>query len=538
MKRPLDVDGGEVKTPVEKPKKRKLTDDEAEQLKRELNNAGREQDPEKAVRLFDQAMENDVVLNLKHLQVVLHLISGGEDWHLKLDSFLGPDSNLPEVVKDKNLCRRDKDIYLYMRKRGIELNEFVYTGLARIAVLCGDPEGALRIARDCTARAKSGKNPKITKPRLRTFTPALLGFCKKNNLDRAMEVESELRRLELALTEPEYREMLSAAVRTRNESCGTYILECMVREILKVEDPTAKVLEAYFRDYNERSGKKIGNGSGKYVVSRAKIAEDGKCSASGKYLTKLDLKEGEMMTLAEKISGLAIQRENRSDAFKMFKNYLKKYGPYDIIIDGANVGFFGQSKQGIFTFGQVETMVKEVRKRWPDRKALIVLHSRRIHSFTKGNRYNANMVERMNHSRELFSTPSGSNDDWYWIYAAVLSGPRGLIVTNDEMRDHIFQTLESKNFQRWKLCHQVRFSIYNDRVDFVMPGKYTTAIQRHQSSWWFPITKEKVVRKRHEKKEREVMNPGMVKKVELEREWLSCNFVEIEEGEVEPEPGM
>lgn len=27
----------------------------------------------------------------------------------------------------------------------------------------------------------------------------------------------------------------------------------------------------------------------------------------------------------------------------------------------------------------------------------------------------------------------------YWIYAAVAAGEKGLLVSNDEMRDHIFQ---------------------------------------------------------------------------------------------------
>ena len=38
----------------------------------------------------------------------------------------------------------------------------------------------------------------------------------------------------------------------------------------------------------------------------------------------------------------------------------------------------------------------------------------------------------------------------YWMYAAVKAGREGLLVSNDEMRDHIFQLLAPKFFHKWK----------------------------------------------------------------------------------------
>jgi hypothetical protein len=42
----------------------------------------------------------------------------------------------------------------------------------------------------------------------------------------------------------------------------------------------------------------------------------------------------------------------------------------------------------------------------------------------------------------------------YWLYAAVKL--RCLLVTNDEMRDHIFELIGSNFFNQWKERHQVR----------------------------------------------------------------------------------
>lgn len=43
----------------------------------------------------------------------------------------------------------------------------------------------------------------------------------------------------------------------------------------------------------------------------------------------------------------------------------------------------------------------------------------------------------------------------YWLYATVKLGC--LLVTNDEMRDHIFELLGSNFFNQWKERHQVRY---------------------------------------------------------------------------------
>lgn len=43
----------------------------------------------------------------------------------------------------------------------------------------------------------------------------------------------------------------------------------------------------------------------------------------------------------------------------------------------------------------------------------------------------------------------------YWLYAAIKF--KCLLVTNDEMRDHIFQLLGNDFFPRWKERHQVIF---------------------------------------------------------------------------------
>jgi len=42
----------------------------------------------------------------------------------------------------------------------------------------------------------------------------------------------------------------------------------------------------------------------------------------------------------------------------------------------------------------------------------------------------------------------------YWLYATIKF--KCLLVTNDEMRDHLFQLLGNDFFPKWKERHQVR----------------------------------------------------------------------------------
>jgi len=85
------------------------------------------------------------------------------------------------------------------------------------------------------------------------------------------------------------------------------------------------------------------------------------------------------------------------------------------------------------------------------------LHVRRVKGGPANHHRSKQIVDRWKRAGELFTTPAGSNDDWYWLYAAVASGDDAFLVSNDEMRDHVFQMLPSpKLFARWKERHQAR----------------------------------------------------------------------------------
>lgn len=57
--------------------------------------------------------------------------------------------------------------------------------------------------------------------------------------------------------------------------------------------------------------------------------------------------------------------------------WFDRHGPYDILVDGANVAFYGQNREGGgFSWPQVIDMVKKLQRDSPDKKILLVSKSK------------------------------------------------------------------------------------------------------------------------------------------------------------------
>ncbi|KAK8966264.1 hypothetical protein KSP40_PGU009567 [Platanthera guangdongensis] len=115
---------------------------------------------------------------------------------------------------------------------------------------------------------------------------------------------------------------------------------------------------------------------------------------------------------------------------------------------------------------------------------LVVLHCSRVRAGPADKPNNKRLLASWKKAGALYATPPGSNDDWYWLYAAV--NCKSLVVTNDEMRDHLFALLGNNFFPRWKEKHQVRLTISSGPT-FHMPPSYSIIIQESErGSWHIP----------------------------------------------------
>ena len=135
-------------------------------------------------------------------------------------------------------------------------------------------------------------------------------------------------------------------------------------------------------------------------------------------------------------------------------------------------------------------------------KPLVVLHHYHLHHLRKQKDPGLQILEvivlqlvyeqNLHKDNLLYFVREGSNDDWYWLYVALMSPTRMValtisvevqFVTNDQMRDHLFNADDDENlFRVFRDERQIKYKIpplakSASDVSFRFPFKYTTCIQ-------------------------------------------------------------
>ncbi|KAJ6290964.1 hypothetical protein OIU78_026656 [Salix suchowensis] len=396
------------------------------------------------LRLYDEARENGVELNQQHYNVLLYLCSQNEG----------------ENVND--LRKQGYEIFQQMIIDKVPPNEATFTNAARLASAMEDPEMAFDLV-------KQMKSFGIL-PKLRSYEPELSALLKVsvdvNNADKVYELLHRLR----------------TSVRQVTESTVAIIEDWFkskhAAKTGKENWDVRKVKEGVARGGGGWHGQGW-LGCGQWRVVRTQMDKDGVCGSCGERLACIDIDPRETENFAISLSKLALRREVKAD-FTRFQDWLQQHGPFDAVADGANLSL---KNPQTFSFSQLNAVVHRLRGMSPSKKLpLVILHKSRVTFGSAQNPCNKKMLERWKNSGALYVTPPGSNDDWYWLYAAVCC--KCLLVTNDEMRDHLFQLLGTSFFPRWKEKHQVRLSVSRSGIALQMPPPYSIVIQESENGRW------------------------------------------------------
>ena len=199
--------------------------------------------------------------------------------------------------------------------------------------------------------------------------------------------------------------------------------------------------------------------------------------------------------------------QQRRNHWNQFQSFLMQCGTdIDILIDGANVGYYEQNFNGApkhVDYHQINWMVQHFITKLKKR-VLLIMHSRHFASNLMP-KFAQPIVQGWINNNILYQTPPGMNDDWFWLHAALHFGPGTCIVTNDEMRDHHFQMIAPRAFIRWRDRHQIHFNfghwvqeknetISNDNrkvreVILQYPEPYSRRIQRVLDGLVIPLPK-------------------------------------------------
>ncbi|XP_024629259.2 proteinaceous RNase P 2 isoform X2 [Medicago truncatula] len=404
-----------------------------------------------------------------------------------------------EVVKEYAL-QRGFEVYENMRMSKVEMNEAALTSVARMAMALSDGDKAFEMV----------KQMKILgiNPRLRSYGPALSTYCNNGEIDKAFDVEKHMLEHGVYPEEPELEALLRVSIRGGKSDRVYYVLHKLRSSVRKVSTTTADLIVDWFKS---KIALKVGKrkwdnglimkamqnngggwhgtgwlGKGKWQVLQTSVRKDGMCKCCGVQLATIDLDPVETENFAKSVASIAISNEKNSN-FQTFQKWLDYYGPFEAVIDAANVGLYSQGK---FMPSKINAVVNELRQKLPSKKfPLIVLHHRRIKGDKRDVPINKALVDRWNNANVLYATPTGSNDDWYWLYAAIKF--KCLLVSNDEMRDHLFQLLGNDFFPKWKERHQVRFGFSDAGLEFYMPPPCSVVIQESEEGHWhIPIEAE------------------------------------------------
>ncbi|URD76838.1 Pentatricopeptide repeat-containing protein [Musa troglodytarum] len=411
-------------------------------LRHQLGLCSQSGDLARALHLYDDARGAATSLSVHHFNILLYLCSSSAD---------------PVGLE------RGFQIYRQMGLDGVAPNEATFTSVARLAAAKEDPD----LAFDLIKQMSSVGIP----PKLRSFGPALFGFCKKGDVQKAHEVEAYMASSGIEPDEAELAALLELNVR-KGRGDGVYrLLHRMRVTVRRVSELTAEIIENWFRSEvaedvglekwdvrKVKEGVVKGGGGwhgqgwlgrGRWNVGRTEMDGSGVCRQCGEKLTCIDIDPVETDDFANSLAKLASQREVRAD----------------------------------FTGFKVNSVVNGMRQMSPSKKLpLIILHSHRLKCGPADKPNNKRLLESWRRAGVLYATPPGSNDDWYWLYAAVRC--RSLLVTNDEMRDHLFELLGTGFFPRWKEKHQVRLTFSKDGPTFHMPPPYSVVIQESEDGGW------------------------------------------------------
>lgn len=167
-----------------------------------------------------------------------------------------------------------------------------------------------------------------------------------------------------------------------------------------------------------------------------------------------------------------------------FKHFVKMKGPFDIIIDGLNVGLHGSMANRhnmVFSVDRIEETIKHFASQ--KKKVLLIIHHKALV------RNNAEgLITKLDKVCSIYANMF-SNDDLYLLYAAAFSGMQDVqIVTNDRLRDHrlLLPVGLWWVFLRWTRLNCVSFtSKGNGKLSFITQN-FDPVVQRAGNSWHFP----------------------------------------------------
>jgi len=158
---------------------------------------------------------------------------------------------------------------------------------------------------------------------------------------------------------------------------------------------------------------------GRWRAERCSVGADGNCSGTQLPMRAIEISAEARAELRAIIPRLAGSKA-KGEEFSSFGAWVDEQGPFEYVLDGANIGFFGQGKvaktdkAAAFSYEQVDAVLRSVCAR--SDRVLLVLHVSHTDTASLGPAA-VKLVQAWRERGLLFSSPSKHNDDWYGLDA-------------------------------------------------------------------------------------------------------------------------
>ncbi|KAJ2951771.1 hypothetical protein O0L34_g13937 [Tuta absoluta] len=217
--------------------------------------------------------------------------------------------------------------------------------------------------------------------------------------------------------------------------------------------------------------------------------QSGECVYCRTTLDCLKLTEDEFKLLQKNVKdkiivGSDILLKSSEEELKGFLNFIEQTAPYDIVLDALNIcysiGKYKTDKVGPLTY-----VIEHFRQQ---NKRILLIGRKHMLKWPK--------MKYILSKTPNFLTDDVSQDDPYFITAAILSGSHTDFVSKDLLRGHRFNLQDEHLrhiFQRWQWQHQWKVFINKNGVPIIRsPLPVTPCAQKISSTWHIPFEREEV----------------------------------------------
>jgi len=232
-------------------------------------------------------------------------------------------------------------------------------------------------------------------------------------------------------------------------------------------------------DFHEILEYRFKNLSDEFEVKREVSIDpiQGKCENCGTTLEMIQLSDEQKNLMMQRIKE-KVRESPRIDGDLKWQDFLRwierqvEKEPIEYIVDAANVAFKGPGKA--WNYDKVDQAITALQKMGV-KNIMVILHASHLTKRDLKTRKDQAIVDRLKLETKLYIVPGAMLDDLFWLWAALRTD--AFVLTCDLMRDHLFGSLNYRDFRHWRDRKQIKFDFTSSTdLEIFTPKPYSEVI--------------------------------------------------------------